>query len=254
MQCAEAGRLLDSFVVGELPTQTNRQIIRHLDTCAACRADIRNRRRTRAALRAAFLRSPELAPSAEFTARLREDLRRHAISTTQQGRRRAFMRWTAAAAACLFACVGLLWAYQAVLGDTLLAEAVGDHRHCTLPRDGPLSFPDAALQQPARRLEALPRTISTAPGEDVVVLHRHVCMYGRRRFVHLVMRHRGERVSLVVSGAANRAPAQLRAARVDGMNVVSFRSGEVTLFVIGELSSTDLRSIAALVQQHLRQS
>ncbi|HEU4893876.1 MAG TPA: zf-HC2 domain-containing protein [Vicinamibacterales bacterium] len=255
MQCAEARSLADSFVAGELPTQTSHRILRHLDTCAACRADVQIRRRTRADLRQAFLREPELAPSPELTTRLREHLRRHARAMEPRSRRRPFMRWTAAAAACVLACTGLLWVYQAVLSDTLIAAAVGDHRHCTLPKDGPLSFADTALQQPAyRRLEALPQTISSVRGEEIVVLHRHVCVYGRRRFVHLMLRHRGERLSLVVSGAADQPSDPFRAARIDGMNVVTFRSGAVTLFVIGELSFTDLRAIATLVEQHLRQS
>jgi anti-sigma factor RsiW len=255
MQCAEARRLADSYVAGELLTETGHQILRHLDTCADCRADVENRRRLRESLRRAFHRAPELAPSSEFTARVRDVLRSRPAAMPPPARRRPLLRWTAAAAACLVACAGLLWVYQAVLGDTLLAAAVGDHRYCTLPKDGPLSFDAVALQQPAyRRLEALPRTISSAPGAEVLVLDRHVCVYGSRRFVHLVLRYRGERFSLVVSAARDPQSAQFGAARVDGMNVVTFRSGSLTLFVVGELSPTDLQSIATLIEQQLRQA
>lgn len=255
MQCAEARRLADSFVAGELPAETRHQLLRHLDTCAGCRADVQDRRRTRDRLRQAFVRAPELAPAPELTARVRESLRRQSLAVRPQDRRRSFRRWIAAAAACVFACAGLLWVYQAALGDTLMAAAVGDHRYCAQPGNAPPLREATALEEAAyRRLEAVPRTISPVPGDDIVVIERHVCLHGGRRFVHLVLRRRGERLSLVVSAAADRAPAQFRTARVDGMNVVAFRSGTLTLFVIGELSSTDLRAVATVVERHLRQT
>lgn len=214
-----------------------------------------DRRRVAEALRRAFHRAPELAPSPELTARVRDVLRSHSAAVPPQVRRRPFIRWAAAAAACLVACAGLLWVYQVVLGDTLIAAAVGDHRYCALPKDGPLSFDAVALQQPAyRRLEGLPQTMSSVPGAEVLVLDRHVCVYGDRRFVHLVLGYRGERLSLVVSADKDPVSAQFGTARVDGMNVVTFRSGSLTLFVVGELSHTDLQTIATLIDQQLRQA
>jgi anti-sigma factor RsiW len=256
MQCAEARQLFDSYLAGELQMDASHEVLRHLDLCAACRAEVQDRRRLNEGLRRAFHRSPELAASPEFTARLRDNLRdRASVMQPPVSRRRPFMRWAAAAAACLVACAGLLWAYQAMLGDTLIAAAVGDHSYCALPTDGPLSIEATALQQPAyRRLEAVPQTMSAVAGSEVLVLDRHVCVYGGRRFVHLVLRHRGERLSLVVSADRNSLPAQFGAARVDGMNVVSFRSGPLTLFVVGELSLTDLQAIATLIDQQLRQA
>lgn len=206
-------------------------------------------------LRRAFNRAPGLAPAPELTLRLREILRREAVSTARQGRRRAFFKSLAAAAGFVLMCTGMLWMYQAVLGQALLAAAVGDHRYCVLPTDGPLTLDDAVRQWPAyRRLEILPETIAVSTHVEIRVLDRHFCVYGGRQFAHLVLRYGDRRVSLVVSGAAEAAHARTGTADIDGLHVVTFRSGALTLFVVGALPLTDLQTIATLIDQHLRQS
>jgi anti-sigma factor RsiW len=205
-------------------------------------------------LRRAFDRAPELAPAPEFTARLRRVLQREQVSMARQARRRAFFEWLAAAAVFAIACTGLLWVYQAALGETLVAAAVGDHRYCVVTATGPLSLDTETLQRPAyRRLDALPQTMAVPPAGELRVLERHVCVYGGRQFAHLVMRYRGRRVSLVVSGAAEAVRAQSGSTRVDGMNVVTFRSRSLTCFIIGELSLMELQTIATLIDQQLHQ-
>lgn len=42
--------------------------------------------------------------------------------------------------------------------------------------------------------------------------------------------------------------------RAPELSVVTFRSGSLTLFVVGELPRTDLQTIATLIDAHLRQS
>lgn len=173
----------------------------------------------------------------------------------RQVRRRAFFRSLAAAAAFVVVCTGLLWTYQAVLGEALIAAAVGDHRYCALPTDGPLTLDAAVLQWPAyRRLEILPETIAASTDAEIHVLDRHFCVYGGRQFAHLVLRYGDRRVSLVVSGTAEAAHARPGTADVDGLHVVTFRSGALTLFVVGDLPLTDLQTIATLIDQHLQQS
>jgi hypothetical protein len=136
-----------------------------------------------------------------------------------------------------------------------MAAAVGDHRYCALPKDGPLTLDAAALQWPAyRRLDALPETITASAHTDIRLLDRHFCVYGGRQFAHLVLGYRGKRVSLVVSATAEAAHARPGAADVDGLGVVTFKSGSLTLFVVGDLPLTDLQTIATLVDKHLRQS
>ena len=172
-----------------------------------------------------------------------------------QARRRGFVQWLAAAAVFAIACTGLLWVYQAALGETLVAAAVGDHRYCAVAGSGPLSLDTDTLRRPAyRRLEALPPAMAVPPAGELRVLERHICVYGGRQFAHLVMRYRGRRVSLVVSGAADALHARPGSTRVEGMNVVTFRSRSLTCFIIGELSLTELQTIATLIDQQLHQA
>lgn len=74
MECVEALEAADSLLSGQLPADANRQILNHLETCAACRAVLAERRRLRDILRQAILRTPRLAPTGEFTTRLHEAL------------------------------------------------------------------------------------------------------------------------------------------------------------------------------------
>ena len=58
--------MADSFLSDELLTETNHEILRHLDTCASCRAEIAVRRQFRASLQVAFERAPDLQPPPDF--------------------------------------------------------------------------------------------------------------------------------------------------------------------------------------------
>src|SRR5262245_37612204 len=129
MNCRDVRDVADSFLSDELLTETNHEILRHLDGCPSCRAEIDGRRRLRGALHTAFARAPELQPDAEFTDRLRAQLREAAAH-----QRRSSMvsgRWLALAAglvlaAALGTAVFLSPSIPAV--DTLARDAIGDHR------------------------------------------------------------------------------------------------------------------------------
>ena len=54
MNCRDVREIADSFLCEELLTETNHEILRHLDTCPSCRTEIDARRRLRGALRDAF--------------------------------------------------------------------------------------------------------------------------------------------------------------------------------------------------------
>src|SRR5215831_9041436 len=58
--------MADSFLRGELLTETNHEIFRHLDACPVCHTDIASRRALRGSLKTAFDRSEELKSSSEF--------------------------------------------------------------------------------------------------------------------------------------------------------------------------------------------
>ena len=62
MQCREVRDLLDSFLGQELLVETNHELMRHLEGCPDCRAELDSRRQLRTALQRAFANAELLKP------------------------------------------------------------------------------------------------------------------------------------------------------------------------------------------------
>jgi anti-sigma factor RsiW len=266
MECRNVRELADSFLGEELLTETNHEILRHLETCPGCRADLAARRALRDGVRGAFHRSADLAPSPEFTAQLRVRLESAAQHGT--GRRASRLQgwWALAAILVLAVGVGLLYRGRGWMtaASALARAAVGDHRNCALQfrlAEKPISLEAAAEQYGAayRVLENLPpNAVDTAAGR-ARVLERHACVYEGRRFAHIVFEYRGERVSLLVTAveetvppiAPGEAPHVTAAGRIDNMSVVSFRAARQMVFVTGDMAQADLMKLADAVAEPL---
>ena len=254
MQCRDVRELADSFLADELLTETNHDMLRHLESCPACRTEIDGRRRLREALRAAVDRAPDLAPRPEFMARLRTDLR--AASGTAPARRRVVVRRWLALAATVVLAVAIGFVYRFRGADELAKAAVGDHQNCALQfrlTEKPIPLEDAA-----RRYGEMYRVVNDLPPADIVmtagtarVLERHACVYGGRRFAHLVLRYRGKLVSVMVTAADTRHRVALAPSVIDGMTVTSFVAGHQVVFVAGDVSTTDLQALTDAIASPL---
>jgi len=259
--------MADSFLGEELLTETNHEILRHLDTCPVCRADLAGRRALREGVQRAFHRAPELGPRPEFVARLRTTLQ----DAAHQGSARrgvTFHGWWALAATVLLA-VALGVAYRGrdwITGTGALARvAVGDHRYCAVQFR--LAEKPISLEAAAQRYGAAYRVLERLPPDDVMtaigpahVLERHSCVYEGRRFAHIVFTYRGERVSLLVTAVdgavAPALPGETRPHltspdRIDGMSVVSFRASRQMVFFTGDVAQNDLLKLAGAVGEPL---
>jgi len=197
-------------------------------------------------LRDAIDRSPDLAPSPAFMARLRTELESQARpAPRRRGRASLWM----AIAASLLAAIGGGLAYRAYTtrSDALARAAVGDHVACALKMNLPemgISLEEAANRYgPSfRAMEHLPAAdVSTALGVAHVV-DRHSCVYQGRRFGHVILSYRGSTVSLMVTPADEGAAA--RSIRVDGMNVMTLRAGRQAMFIAGDLPMSELAVLA----------
>ncbi len=257
MECRDVREVADSFLAEELLTETNHEILRHLESCPVCRADLTARRALREGVRRAFHGAPGLDPSPEFVERLRTGLQ---SAAHQEPARRGvrFHGWWALAATVLLA-VALGVAYRGrewiTATGALARAAVGDHRNCALQfrlTEKPISLEEAAQRYGAAYgvLENLPpNEVMTAVG-PARVLERHACVYEGRRFAHIVFEYRGERVSLMMTAADEAgSPA---ATRVDGMNVASFLAGRQIVFIAGDVLAADLTMLADTVAGPLR--
>jgi len=267
MECRDVRELADSFLGEELLTETNHEILRHLETCPACRADLASRRELRDRTRRAFQSARNLDPSPEFVTQLRTRLQ----DTAHQGPARRGFRiqgwWALAATVLLAVTLGLAYRGRDWIAATsaLARAAVGDHRNCALQFR--LAEKPISLDEAAQRYGAAYRVLESLPPDDVVtavgpahVLERHACVYGGRRFAHIVFDYRGARVSLLVTaieGGVQLAlpgealPHVTSAGRIDEMSVVSFRTSRQMVFFAGDVPQADLMKLADAVAEPL---
>lgn len=258
MNCHDVREMADSFLSEELLTETNHEIVRHLETCAACRDELDSRRRLRGALRDAFARAPGLQPSAGFHDRLRAQIR----SAQPSGRTRFSPRWLALAAGLLLVAGitgGVLMRRSAIRSDALARDAVGDHQNCALKyrlARAPVPLADAALQ-----FDSAYRVLQTAPPDQIPmadgtarVTERHSCAYGDHRFGHVIMEYQGRVVSLLMTAHDTRTGASRAEAiphvigrPVDGLSVVSVNGASHAVLLVSDLSTGELTQLSNAV-------
>jgi hypothetical protein len=233
--------------------------LRHLETCPGCREDLAARRALRAAVQRAFLSARDLSPSDDFRARLRTTL--HDASRTVLIRRRIRFQtwWALAAMVLLVVAVGLAYRGRDWIATTgaLARAAVGDHLNCALHFN--LTEKPISLEEAARRYDTAYRVLETLPPNDVTtgagtahVFARHACIYGGRRFAHIVLDYRGTRVSLLATAADSSGltlpgdvlPHVTAPDHIDAMSIVSFRTSRHVVFVVGDVPQADLAKLA----------
>lgn len=260
MNCRDVREIADSFLREELLTETNREILRHLETCPVCRTEMDGRRRLRGALRDAFNRAPELQPSAQFQNRLRDQLR----DVSAHGSRPWSLsgRWLALAAGVVLAVgvAGVVLMKRSVAPTEALArDAVGDHRNCALKYL--LVRIPVPLEEAAQRFDNAYRLLLNAPPDDIStpdgvarVTERHSCAYGARRFGHVIMEYRGRVVSLLMTandgGTGNvgeNAIPHVIGRPMNGLSVVSVNGTRHAILLVSDLDSAELAQLSRAV-------
>ena len=264
MNCRDVREVADSFLCEELLTETNHEILRHLETCPVCRAEIDGRRRLRGALRDAFNRAPDLQPSSEFQTRLRNQLR----DVSAHGARPWYLsrQWLALAAGVVLA-VGVtslvLMKRTAGATEALARDAVGDHLNCAL--NYRLVKRPVPLDQAAQQFDSAYRLLLNAPPDDIStpdgvarVTERHSCAYGARRFGHVIMKYRGRIVSLLMTAsdrglgnAGQDAIPQVIGRPMSGLSVVSVNGTRHAILLVSDLDSAELTQLSRTVSMPL---
>ena len=213
--CARIRRYLDSYINNELLVETNHEVLRHLETCPACAADVETRTRIKARLKSAV--QNQSVPE-DLQARLRAALREESRGSF------AWTRWASAAAAVLVVAAGLWfelprWTRPALpdLADrrgqdvfiqklsaslsAVLKVGLGDHIHCSIFRKYPKNPP--SVDEMAQKLgpayqDLVPLVKARVPPEFRIIL-AHQCGYQGRRFVHLTLTNGSSLLSLVIT-------------------------------------------------------
>jgi hypothetical protein len=284
MSCREFRELLDSYVTEELLVETNHEMIRHLETCSACRAELDDRRRLRAQLKSAFTGSADLQMRPAFAATLATRLRGAARPPASAWRRLSSW-WALAAAVALIAAIGagagLRRAVVARLASgqsnsvseavwQLAREAAGDHRDCALHfrlAEKPIPLEEAARRyDPAYHAlrEAVRATHADRGDVPIEIVEDHSCVFEGRRFAHIVLRYRGQLVSVLVTARDDQAPTSQRRGStpaiaslhgIEGFEAATFSAPRHVVFVVSALDAQDTvaiaRTIADSMYQHL---
>lgn len=267
MQCRDFRELADSYIGDELLVETNHDVLRHLETCAACRRELAARRELRSKLRSGFENAPDLRMGEEFAGRLTAQLRDAAFS---RARFSAAKYIAIAASVLIVAALGYIavqqrWRLQS--SRVLTAFAVGDHRDCALNHrleEKPIDL-DTAGRKYDRAYINLARVVMSEgrlPGE-VELVDAHSCVFKGRRFGHVILKYRGQLVSILVTNIESHDQTDSTGvkeatadAQLDGFQLAHFGTTRHAVYVVSGLSDTENLSIAQAIEpsvsRHIR--
>ncbi len=259
MDCRKVRQLADAYESEQLLVETARAIVAHLDRCPPCREEVDGIHRMRNLLQRGFNNDASLGVSPEFAAALRARLKIENVGSVGVSGTR--LRWMAlAAAVLLFVSGGFGIRGLGIAGfSAIVHAAVGDHRFCFVAfalAERPLPLKDSSERyaDPVdARLDAL-QPAAAASG-DIRIVERHSCVYGGRRFAHVVLKYKNDFVSMVVTPdtrmlrvvPGGSAPADGSIAMLDpqdDLNVAALRGPAHVVFFISPLGTADLRDVA----------
>lgn len=259
MNCRDFRELLDSYLSDELLTETNHDILRHLEECEGCRSEIEARRMVRTRLRTAVRLSPEFEMTSGFETRLRSAVRRDAgAGTGKAGWFGLGNAWAAVAAAFLIvASIGSIALLRGTGPRTPVAQrviklsslppnalvkmAASDHENCAVKHFR--SGPPTTVAKVAEQYRMLARVVSNGLKEkikDCDLVDSHSCGFKDVTFSHVVMRQGGKMLSVLISGSKPDPDAVAgKIARYSSprFSISRFDIGNRTVFVISQMDS-----------------
>ena len=269
MQCRDFQELADSYLGDELMVETNHEVIRHLETCSGCRRELAARRELRHKLRVGFENAPSLQLSDEFAGRLTAHLRDAAFS---RARFSAAEYIAIAASVLIVAALGYIavqqrWRLQP--STVLTASAVGDHRDCALNHrlpERPIDLDEAGRKYDRAyiNLERVVMSEVRLPA-DAELVGSHSCVFEGRRFGHVILKYRGQLVSILVTDIeAHDHPNStgvkevIADAELDGFRLAQFWTTRHAVYVVSGLSDAENLSIAQAIEpsvsRHIREA
>jgi len=276
--CKRIRVYLDSYVNNELMVETTHEVLRHLEHCEQCAAELEAKTQTKNLLKGAVLR--DNAPSA-LRERIQRDIRK--TEAPWWSPRTRFVEWAlvAAAAAVLFA-GGWSVLHSSNSGRpkppsseaTLLRPEIpnaailniglSDHINCAVvhgQQDRRLT-PEQMSERLGADYAGLVQVVKEkAPGFEIVVAHK--CNLETREFAHLILRNHERVCSLVITkkngesfatdqaaaideAAAEQDPsAATYRARTRDYEVTGFETRDFLGFVVSNLSASENRMLAS---------
>lgn len=281
--------MMDSYISDELLVETNHDVLRHIENCADCRAEMASRRMLKTRLREVVLSSSESSIDPVFYSRmsttLKESALRPGIFEGLFRRGSLAPRMLAAGFACLLLLtVGTLFWLNRPRNDTFVvlnnnteiinavkaswAEltrlAVGDHENCAVEfnlKEDPITLDEAATKfGPYNKdldsvmMAAFKKSAETEKTGDVEFIEAHSCIYNGRRFAHVVVKQKGEMISLLMTDTD--LPGDnygIHTTLIDGaIGAAGFLAGHHAVFVVSKLNPDENAALARAVAPSIR--
>lgn len=224
MKCRDFHELIDSYLSDELLTETNHDVLRHLEECGDCRNVIEARRAVRNRLKLAVVNSAHYKVDEKFSRSLETKLKQSLLKPAKAKTSSWFGRnnWIAVAAGLILTfTVGFFFVnYGGGSVDTVVDNvtdredysvsdlspknivniASGDHEHCAIRHK--LDEAPITLAEASAKYQGIEKVVAE-PLRDVLsdykLVEAHACKYLDTRFAHLVLSNRDDRVSVLIT-------------------------------------------------------
>ena len=283
MNCRDFREIIDSYLCDELLTETNHEVLRHLEVCANCRGVIETRRILRARIKSAVVNAAEFQMSDDFYGGLCARLKQ--ASAADKVERKPF--WTinksmlAFAASIIFVAGLGVWFMQTqpeILPRIDVAQknpappepqinqeaqkisfaetAAGDHQNCAVKyklEEPPVEI-DLASAQYADLRQAVLMPLKNSTGK-YELLESHSCKYKGHTFTHIVFRHQGKIVSVLLTDSRNYPVLEsdeVAETQADGYQVARFDVKNKAVFVVSNLSEPENLATAKILESPLK--
>jgi len=271
--CERIRSYLDSYLSNELLIETNHEVLKHLEACRECSAELENRARVKNALHQAVRRQPV---PAGLEQRIRNNIRARSSGT---GFRSQHVQWAlAAAAAAVLLAVGSWGVFRVFRHEpgSALAEraaavlriGANDHIECAVNHQMSsrrFTFEDMSGNMGPEYIGLVSVVKERMPsGYEIVVGHK--CHVNQREFVHLILKNQAKILSLAVTrkGADSFAGKNLVAAGkssgiplynglVESYQVAGFESRDYLAFLVSSLDEDENLQLASRLAAPVRE-
>lgn len=251
MNCEEIADVLHPFVDGELDLVRSLAVERHLQTCPACAAAVKDLQALRG-----FLAEPALYHRASVGLR---DRVRAALRPASQARapgRRFPWRPLAIAASLAFVAT-LTWATLRELSvpsadEQVAQQVVASHvRSLMLPgREVDKASSDQHTVKPwfNGRVPFAP-PVKKLDGAGFELVGGRLDYIDRQKVAVLVYKRRDHTINLFVWPATDRSVRSPQALTIQGYHVIHWSDGDLTYWVVSDLNEAELREFAGLIRR-----
>lgn len=253
--CGRYQPLLDSYVSNELLVETTHEVMRHVESCAACRLELDERLRVRGTLRRAV---NGIAVPEGLRRRVASGLDRP-VAVEMPAARRSGVRWmqmAAGVAVLLFS--GLL--FQMLVRNpaqfaSLLDMAWHQHEGCTLAGHYPAEPPteEKMRHDLGKHYEALLPVMQKELG-DYRLRKAHICRPGGREYAHFILQKGDALISVSLLKKQDREAlgSHLTHAAHAGGQIAAFETGGYVAFVMGNIGAAEAQRVALAIEPGVR--